>query len=144
MFDQFDTCISKLESFPKLIDEFKTAIDKSEEEIFAQTIKKMEYVQTHILNLWHSRKSSLFEEIRRFHKNKKEEIEIAKFRFQILSKNLNELAIKKNNLAKEFKTSLNQGKLVKELVEFEKELNLLDIKFKEDFSNIKIDSLQAS
>ena len=72
MFDQFDTCISKLESFPKLIDEFKTAIDKSEEEIFAQTIKKMEYVQTHILNLWHSRKSSLFEEILRFHKNKKE------------------------------------------------------------------------
>ena len=144
MFDQFDTCISKLESFPKLIDEFKTAIDKSEEEIFAQTIKKMEYVQTHILNLWHSRKSSLFEEIRRFHKKKKEEIEIAKFSFQILSKNLNELAIKKNNLEKEFKTSLNQGKLVKELVEFEKELNLLDIKFKEDFSNIKIDSLQAS
>ena len=127
-----------------MIDEFQTAIDKSEEEIFSQTLKKMEMVQTNILNLWHARKSSLFEEIRRFHKNKKEEIEIAKFRFQILSKNLNELTKKKNDLAKEFQVSLNQGKLIKELVEFEKELNLLDAKFKEDFSSIKFDSLQVS
>ncbi len=133
-----------MENFPKLVDDFKTAVDQSEADTFSKTLKKMEGVQAQIMNLWHARKSGLFEEIRRFHKNKKEEIEVAKFRFKVHTKHLNELTLKKNELAKEFKTSLNQGKLIKELADFEKELQLLDGKFKEDFSNIKFDSLQAS
>ena len=143
IFNKFDSCISKLENFPKQIERFREAIVKSEEDVFTKTAQKMESIQSQIIGLWYARKSNMFEEIRRFHKDKKDEIEIAKFRFQILSKNLHELSARKRSLAREFQVSLNEKQLVKELVDLEKELLQLENKFNDDFSNINFDSLEV-
>jgi hypothetical protein len=134
IFEKFDSCISKLDNFPKLMESFNTQINKSEDDVFSKTAKKMESIQSQILSLWHARKSILFEEIRRFHRDKRNELEIAKFRFKILSKNLNEIRVRKNDLAKEFHANLNEKRLIKELVELENELLQLENKFDEDIA----------
>lgn len=68
-------------------------------------------------------------------------MEVAEFRWKIMSKHLNDLQTKKEELEKKYiENNLTKSDVIKEFADLEKEIESLEQKFIESFSKFNINS----
>lgn len=142
--ENFDSRVADIESMSEKFVQAKTNISIDEQNAYREVIKRMEQIQMKIFSLWQSRKISFINDIRQFYKAKSEEMEVAEFRWKILSKNLVELSGKKTELEKKKNESNSSSKksneTIKSFAELEKELDSLEKKFNDSFSKFSINT----
>jgi archaellum biogenesis ATPase FlaH len=69
---KLDNRISVIECVPKLVENLKSTLSKTEQSTIVEVLAKMDKIQNQIQNMFLSRKATIVDEIRKFYRSNQE------------------------------------------------------------------------